>query len=168
MFTYATNKDRLPLSTTELNAQLLGGEGPGTVVNRFIMSVTAETFEERYAELVPELQDLVRHNALINVDNFDRIIAFAREDGVYAEGWLAFRDWTRRQPWLADAIAQQQGAKAYTVEEFEALQQRFSEEGAELARLRVLRMRATTDAERAELTDLIEETERRFANANDG
>lgn len=166
MITYATNTDRLPLSTTELNAELLAGEGPGTVVNGFIMSTTPETFEERYAELLPELQEHVRRKAVQSFDNFDRIIAFAREDGVYAEGWVAFRDWTRRQPWLAEALAQPR-APTFTPEELEVLQQRFSEQGAVLAGLRVERMRATTDAERDELTRHIEETERQFAKVND-
>ena len=166
MISYATNKDRLPLSTTQLNAELLAGEGAGTVVNGFIMSTTPETFEERYAELLPELQEHVRRAAVQDFDHFDRIIAFAREDGVYAEGWVAFRDWTRRQPWLAEALAQPR-APTYTPEELEVLQQRFSEQGAVLAGLRVERMRATTDAERDELTRRIEETERRFAKVND-
>ncbi len=47
MIHYATNRERLPLSTTDLNAQFPAGEGAENVVNLFIMLVTAETFHER-------------------------------------------------------------------------------------------------------------------------
>ena len=124
MISYVTNKHRLPISTTELNAAFLANEGLESVTNRFIMSVTAETFEERFAELRPELQGYLRKAAVDNIDNFDRVLALLERDGLYTAGWIAFRDWTHRQSWPAQALSQPRG-NMVTPEELDELQQRF-------------------------------------------
>jgi hypothetical protein len=53
-----------------------------------------------------------------------------------------------------------------TEEELDGLAGRFSADGALLGRLRVERMRAQTDAERDEISQLIEDVERELAKAN--
>jgi hypothetical protein len=73
---------------------------PFVTADDFVDMTTPETFESLYAQLSPELQLAVRRRAESNFDNFDAVIADLRSRGAYADGWIALRDWAKRQPWF--------------------------------------------------------------------
>jgi hypothetical protein len=166
MIQLITRYERLTKSIDEINAALASRLiPPGTLIDEFIDTTTADTFEISYAQLSPEMQEHVRDTAVLNLTSFDAIIADLRKRGAYAEGWVAFREWTKRQPWLAEALAQA-GPQTTSAGELEVLRERYSEQGWAIAALRVEHMRAKTDDERAAITERIAELEREFAEIN--
>ena len=166
LFTPPTRRHRLIKTAVQINAEFVSRETPViTIMNDFIDTTTVGTFDELYAQLTPELQEDLRVKAQDSIPRFDAIMVERRERGVYLDGWLAFREWTTRQPWYADAQAQA-GSAATSAGELETLRQKYSEQGATLGRLRVEQMRAQTDDERDAIKQRIADLEREFAKIN--
>ena len=144
-----------------------GYEPPIVLMQAFIDTTTLGSFDQSYAQLPLKMQRQICAHAAINVANFDTIISLLREAGDYAEGWVAFKEWTLRQPWSAEELAKSRPPTIASAD-LAAKLERFSEQGAMLGRLRVDLMRATSDDEREEITRLIAYAEQAFAEENHG
>jgi hypothetical protein len=96
---------QLDMSLGELEAALESESLPPLdLVQRFIDSCNADTFEQRLAQASPELRERVIRCAKNNILSFDGILEECERLGRYVGGWVAMRAWARRQPWVGDAI----------------------------------------------------------------
>ena len=77
---------------------------PIAIAVDFINTTDGSNFEERFAQLSPGLRELIEGVARDNVLAFDSIIEGRARRRGYPGGWIALRDWARRQPWHADAV----------------------------------------------------------------
>jgi hypothetical protein len=160
---------RLETSIAEFEAEFAAGEtAPIVIANRFIHTLDAANLEERLAQLSPEIRALIVRTAKNNILTFDSIIAeIIRRDG-YPGGWLALREWARRQPWVAEETkrAAEILARSSSEDDAEAGRLSYAEQGRMLGLLRVDLMRATTPERREAIRKEIEELEAAFAKAN--
>lgn len=140
---------------------------PFVIVCFFVDTCSLDSFEERFLQLIPELQAAVRRNAFHNFDNFDNIIRVSLEDGEYTDGWIAYRDWARKDPWVvAESAKGQRPPLTYGPVTSERQRSRIDEQGWVLAQLRIERMRATTDEARAAIDARIASTKAEFEKEN--
>ncbi len=150
-------------------AELVEGDLPrGAVAQRFIHTLDASNFEERFGRLSPRLLEVVVQTAKNNVLTFDAIIAEITNAGGYAGGWVVLRDWARRQPWLEEETKRVAEILARLKAEAPPKSGRlsFSEQGRMLGILRVHLMRASTDDEREAIRKEISELEVEFRRQN--
>lgn len=162
---------RLEKSIAELEAELADKNiAPLDVATDFIHTTDSANFEERLNQLSPALRELIVNRAKDNVCTFDSIIENTIERQGYPGGWIAMRDWARRQPWHDENVARVSAIIARNKRLDESKEQglSFSEQGSILGLLRVERMRATSDDEREALTKKIAELEAEFRAANRG
>lgn len=167
---FLSRSTRFDKSIAELEAEFAAKRiAPMKIADEFIDTTDSASFEEHLAQLSPGMRTLIEHTAKLNVLVFDAIIEETIERRGYTGGWIALRDWTRRQPWLDEAVEEAKpfhGQTLPSAEEIAAAARALSEQGHILGILRVERMRATSDEERDTLTKQIEELEASFAKAN--
>lgn len=163
---------RLDKSIAAIEADLAEAKiPPFKVADDFIDTTDASNFEGRLAQLSPKMYELIERTAKNNILTFDSIIAELRERNGYVGGWIALRDWARRQPWVEEATryALEVQARSRAIDEAsEGSDLSFSEQGRMLGILRVELMRATSDSERDEIKRMIAELEDEFRQANRG
>jgi hypothetical protein len=162
-------KSRVAIPIAELETALVERRTPPFLVaSDFIDTTDASNFEERLSQLSPAMRDLVEGIAKNNILTFDSIIDYFTSHGRYAGGWIAFRDWARRQPWVPEESKRMAAIMADlpTPEEAEERGRAIAEQGRILGILRVDMMRAKTDDERAKIQKEIDELMVEFEKAN--
>ena len=164
---------RAQKSVTQLNEEYAAGkELPIDIIHDFFDSIDASCIEERLADLSPPLRKHIEEYCWNNIIAFDGIIEDVIADGRYVDGWLAIRDWARRQPWAEEARIEMEPYMAREREWLAARQANehagpnLSEQGRMLGILRVHLMRAQTDEERAEISKQIDELTAEFEKIN--
>lgn len=163
---------RIDKSVDRLNREWAARERPLLhVIHDFFDSIDAKCIERSIAELSPDLRKHIEEHCFDNIIAFDSIIEETMAAGDYVDGWIAIRDWARRQPWAEEARAKmepimarsRQAAVAAALAEEPS---NLGEQGRMLGILRVHLMRAQTDDERAAITKEIEALTARFEKLN--
>lgn len=160
---------RFEYSLAELEAQLVDGETPfGTIAMRFIRNLDAETMEESLGQLSPKLHEIVVRVAKNNIVACDSIIEEITRRGGYAGGWMALRDWARRQPWAAEAAERMAEIHARTRTEDPRAPGSLSsaEHGRRIVELSVALTLASTPEQREAIEKEIEELEARLEKSD--
>lgn len=164
---------RVEKSIEQLNRDWLENQRiPIDIMHDFIDSADEGCLEARLAALSPDFREALVRFLRRNIIAFDAIVAETVAAGDYVDGWTAVRDWTRRQPWAAEAWAEMEPIMARMREQEprpagpEDPVRDLGEQGRMLGILRVQRMRAQTDEERDAITKEIEELTARFEELN--
>jgi hypothetical protein len=121
-------------------------------IDAFLEHCTPENFDELHAKLSPKMKEHMLSHAITNRNNFDSIIAGIQERGDDPVHWVAYKEWASRQPEVQNAPP---GRRGVTLGAIARAREAFSAEGWRVAELRVAKMRATTDEERARIDEEI-------------
>jgi hypothetical protein len=135
----------------------------------FVATTEPGTFDARYERLPSQMREHVREFGANNIEVFDDLIESSKRDGTYALGWVAYRDWVNRQPWVEEARVQARARREREARiDFAALGRQMRGQAAILSALRVKIHNAPTEEERQALLAEADRLEAEFEEANWG